>query len=35
MLMGLKSPITVGQKVPITLTFKKMGAVKVTATAVE
>ena len=35
MLMGLKSPITVGQKVPITLTFKKMGAVKVTAPAVE
>ena len=35
MLMGLKSPITVGQKVPITLTFKKAGAVKVTATAVE
>lgn len=35
MLMGLKSPITVGQKVPITLTFKKKGAVKVTATAVE
>ncbi|MFZ4755130.1 MAG: copper chaperone PCu(A)C [Miltoncostaeaceae bacterium] len=35
MLMGLKSPITVGQKVPITLTFKKKGAVTVTATAVE
>ncbi|MCX6409211.1 MAG: copper chaperone PCu(A)C [Actinobacteria bacterium] len=35
MLMGLKSPITVGQKVPITLTFEKKGAVKVTATAVE
>ncbi len=35
MLMGLKNPITVGQKVPITLTFKKAGAVKVTATAVE
>lgn len=35
MLMGLKSPITVGQKVPITLTFKKKGAVRVTATAAE
>ena len=35
MIMGLKTPIAVGRKVPITLTFKKAGAVKVTATAVE
>ena len=35
MIMGLKSPVTAGQKVPITLTFKKKGAVRVTATAAE
>lgn len=35
MLMGLKSPVVKGQKIPITLTFRKKGAVKVTATAAE
>lgn len=35
MLMGLKNPITAGQKIPITLKFKKAGNRKVTATAAE
>lgn len=35
MIMGLKAGVTAGQKVPITLTFKKAGVVTVTAVATE
>lgn len=35
MIMGLKGNVTAGQKVPITLTFRRAGTVKVTAMARE
>lgn len=35
MIMGLVNGVTAGQKVPVTLTFKKAGTMKVTAMAME
>jgi len=35
MIMGLVNGVTAGQKVPVTLVFKKAGTVRVTAPAME